>query len=602
VATLRETERGRAESVDAARSPAAASDGPDRTQRRRFFWATVAVTLGVSLAYLVRILVYTDGHLVYVIDDPGIHLAIARNLVEHGTWGVTPGVFESASSSPAWTLMLAGVLEVAAPLGSVAPLLGNLAGAIWILWIFATRQRFPLLAKGNWGSWAFVVVLPVCALFLTGLAYTGMEHTLHAAVALQAVVLLALMIDGSASRRQRVAYFALLFAASALRFETMFLAIGCGAALLLATTRRMGGPGTAARWPMRRRIVDIVGTAVAAGVPVLVVGAIDKAFDRRFFPNSIVAKTSLGKDQAIIPTWDHYLTQFNRDALLAALVLLAIVYLVFVWSGFRGRNSGLAMAFVVGALLHIAFASIGWYERYQAYLVIIGIFLLLRVATEVVLPRWREAILVCATLAMILFSLNRLSALTTTPLAASNTYRQQYQIGRFMQRYYEGKPIAVQDLGYISFLHDGPVVDLNGLGSHEVIDLVREHKFDKQAMQDLIEREHVQAIALYADAYAFRLPSNWITVGQWGLGQKKVSPLYSTVTFYAPNERLAKRLDRDLRAFRNQLPPGVTTADRAQIFERAMKRLGSAVPPPEAPSGPGTQDQPDDSTVIPSGP
>jgi hypothetical protein len=601
VATLRGTERERAAPADVVSTPSAVADGADRTQRRRFFWTTVAVTIGVSLAYLIRILVYTDGHLVYVIDDPGIHLAIARNLVEHGTWGVSPGVFESASSSPAWTLLLAGVLGVASPLGSVAPLVGNLAGAVWILWIFATRQHFPVLAKGNWGSWAFVLVLPLCGLFLAGLAYTGMEHTLHAAVSLQAVVLLALMIDGSASRRQRVAYFALLFAASALRFETMFLAIGCGAALLFATSQRMGGPETAARWPIRRRIVDIVGTALAAGIPVLVVGVVDKAFDRRFFPNSIVAKTSLGKDQAIIPTWDRYLTQFNTDALLAALVLLAIVYVAFVWSGLRGRNAGLAIAFAVAAVLHIAFASIGWYERYQAYLVIIGIFLLLRVATEVVLPRWREALLVCATLAMIVLSLDRLSVLSTTPLAASNTYRQQYQIGRFMDRYYEDRPIAVQDLGYISFLHDGPVVDLNGLGSHEVIDLVREHKFDKQAMQDLIEREDVEAIALYADAYAFRLPSNWIPVGEWSLGQKKVSPLYSTVTFYAPSERLAQRLDRNLRAFRSQLPPGVKTSDRDQIFQRAMRRLGSAAAPSEEPSGP-TEDQPDDSTVIPTDP
>jgi hypothetical protein len=601
VATLRGTERERDVPADVVSTPSAGADEPDRRQRRSFFWATVAVTLGVSLAYLIRILVYTDGHLVYVIDDPGIHLAIARNLVEHGTWGVSPGVFESASSSPAWTLMLAGVLAVASPLGPWALLFGNLAGAIWILWIFATRQHFPVLAKGNWGSWAFVLVLPICGLFLAGLAYTGMEHTLHAAVTLQAVVLLALMIDGSASRRQRVAYFALLFAASALRFETMFLAIGCGAALLLATSRRMAGPDTAARWPMRRRIVDIIGTAIAAGLPILIMGVIDKAFDRRFFPNSIVAKTSLGKDQALIPTWDKYLTQFNRDALLAALVVLAIVYLVFVWSGFRGRNTGLAMVFVVAALLHIAFASIGWYERYQAYLVIIGIFLLLRVATEVVLPRWREAILVGATLVMIVFSLNRLSVLSTTPLAASNTYRQQYQIGRFMDRYYGGRPIAVQDLGYISFLHDGPVVDLNGLGSHEVIDLVREHRFDKQAMRDLFEREHVQAMAVYSAAYAFHLPSNWIPVGEWSLGQKKVSPLYSTVTFYAPSERLAKQLDRNLRAFRGQLPPGVKTADRGQLFARAMKRLGSAASPSEQPSGP-TQDQPDDSTVIPTDP
>lgn len=559
---------------DALPEPTGTDDDCRTSLERRFFAVTLGVTLAVTVGFLIRVLLYTEGHLTYVIDDAGIHLAMARNLVEHGTWGVTPGVYESASSSPAWTLMLAGVTAAASPLASVAPLVVNLLGAAWILWIFAKQQHVVVLERGHWGSWALAIALPLWGLFLPSLAFTGMEHTVHAAIVLQVLVLLALLIREGASGRQLVVYYALLVVGSCFRLETMFVAAGCGVALLFGTTERISGEAVANVWSWRRRILHTVGSGIAAGIPVLVIGMVDLAFDRRFFPNSVVAKTALGKGESLFPTWDRVIDRLNQDALLGVLVVLAIVYLVFVVAGFRGRQGAFALAFVVIALLHVSFASIGWYQRYQAYLITVGLLLVLCIATEVVLPRWREATLVCLSVAIVLFSFERLHLLPSTPLAASNTYRQQYQLGRFFDRYYDGKAVAVQDLGYASLLHDGPVVDLNGLGSHEILELRQEADFEKREMREIVDRDDVQTIALFAPEYLFRLPESWIGVGEWSLGQKKISPLYSTVTFYAPNERLADELAANLREFRSELPEGVRTADRAQMRENALKRLG----------------------------
>ncbi|RYD65846.1 MAG: hypothetical protein EOP83_06450, partial [Verrucomicrobiaceae bacterium] len=43
----------------------------------------------------------------YTLDDPYIHGAIARNIAEHGSFGIIPGEFAGASSSILWTVLLA---------------------------------------------------------------------------------------------------------------------------------------------------------------------------------------------------------------------------------------------------------------------------------------------------------------------------------------------------------------------------------------------------------------------------------------------------------------------------------------------------------------
>ncbi len=60
-------------------------------------WFVIGIILLLSLAH-------NQGHLVYDVDDPYIHMAIARHFAESGVWGVTRYEFSSSSSSILWPL------------------------------------------------------------------------------------------------------------------------------------------------------------------------------------------------------------------------------------------------------------------------------------------------------------------------------------------------------------------------------------------------------------------------------------------------------------------------------------------------------------------
>ncbi len=121
----------------------------------------------------------TGGVFVYAQDDPYIHLTIARTLAHSGVWGIRPEEFAGASSSPLWTLLLAG-LQRSGAAAEWVPLILNLASGVGVILISARiidraalqKVSVPLLL-------AIVAVTP-----LATLAIIGLEHTLFLLFAL----------------------------------------------------------------------------------------------------------------------------------------------------------------------------------------------------------------------------------------------------------------------------------------------------------------------------------------------------------------------------------------------------------------------------------
>jgi hypothetical protein len=158
-----------------------------------------------------------------------------------------------------------------------------------------------------------------------------------------------------------------------------------------------------------------------------------------------------------------------------------------------------------------------------------------------------------------------LTALATTVPGTQNVYDQQVQLGRFFERFYAGRSIAVNDIGAVAWFSSSPVLDIVGLASQPVADLKRQRALNAAAVGRLTDERGVEAIALYEEVFAPILPASWIKVGEWRI-RNNVAVSYDTVAFFARNARDAARLLETLDIHAATLPSGVT-------WDRAAARL-----------------------------
>ena len=421
----------------------------------------------------------TGGKIVYLIDDPAIHLTLAENLAHHGTWGVVPGTFQSASSSPLWTLLLSGFVGVASGLRAigiplsdrVGPLVLNVAAGLWVINLLANQQRVLLPSLRRPFDALGTVALAVYVLFLPALTLLGMEHVLQMALVLSAVTLFQRKAQGHALGWPGWLPYVLVALATLVRFEDLFVVAGLAVGFMAMSVPGLA-PATGVR-PWRDQLKQATLVVVAAAVPFLGFVAFNKLMGQGLLPNSVLAK-----GQGVTGTEGNafqarvILNRLTSDPMLGAMAVLVAGALMVGWRQQR-RYTFPAIAFLVATGIHVTFAQVGWYERYQAYLIALGVLVLLAIADEVVpstrRPPARAVLVPMLVLVALLLGVTKISLTTELRTAVQDTYQQRYQAGRFLGRYYDGEPVATGELGYISLEHDGPITDLLGLGDYEVL-------------------------------------------------------------------------------------------------------------------------------------
>jgi hypothetical protein len=515
-------------------------------------------TLPIQRFYEVR----PEGQFTYPLDDTYIHMAMAKNLAQHGVLGATPDGFTASTSSILWPLLLALVYFVFG-VSDLAPLFMNIVFAA--LAIFFAWRILRRLVKDNpaflfAGLVAMVYVTPLPSLLIL-----GMETTLQisACLAFADVSLLVLSRRGQAVERKTRDWLLLvgvIFAS--VRYEDLALvALVC---FLLLLQRRV-------------KLAFLLGGL--ALIPTILFGLVSVWEGWHFLPNSVILK-SFNRANHLQTPWQTLLARF--------VTLSQESYLLYLWGfavlgtlGFlveRVRRYAhpealwLLLMLPPMVLTQALFGQLGWFYRYEAYIIALGVVAVSgliggwlvrmpwRASERASLAAWRSwalrvplAVAACWYMFTPLYSRGVL-VLRDTHLAMTNIYDQQIHMARFIRAYYSGSCVIINDLGAVSYMGNVSIIDLPGLATKETADASLQGKPLRPLIEELSRERNVRLAVVYDTWYPNQLPTTWKAVGFWTLDQRFIAG-GETVTFYATFPEEVDYLRQSLKEFVPSLPP-----------------------------------------------
>lgn len=480
----------------------------DRRFERLLIPAALAV---VPFAILLLLVLWsTNGNFTYTLDDPYIHLALAKN-IWHGHYGINASEFSAPSSSILWPFLLAPFSAIG-PIFEYVPLVLNFICLLaTIAVIFRIFDDLPVVLR------TLVVGSIAFALNLYGLAFTGLEHSLQ--VMLVAIGMLPLVFsewdDGPGKKKVPAYVVAALIALPLTRYE--------GLAISLPMLLFLFGNG-------HRKTAVLSITVIA-----LAVGGFSyflHANGSDLLPSSVVAKEDLSGVPGVLHNLKENLKEYGFMLLPVAWILGEY------WRTSRPR----CFVVVAATVFHFLFSHFGQFGRYEVYYVLFIVVLSVRLAID-------SGLKLMPAIFCLPFVFHTLTVSTLyTPQGAENIYSQQAQMARIAARL--GAPVAVNDLGIMALRSGNYTLDLFGLGSIEAL-RNRLRGGDPEWITALMAKKHVQYAFVY-DWWFPRKPAAWIKVGELKMLQRKLTPAGDLVTLYAVGAPAAAKLRSTLTTFAQQ--------------------------------------------------
>ena len=498
----------------------------------------VAVLLLILCGQYVCIMYLNGGVFTYTLDDAYIHLSLAEN-ISQGHYGINLGEFSSPSSSIVWPFLLS--LFAGFSWFEYVPITVNVLASVAVLFMvvgFCLNLFMPIKLQGKILALAVGVLLIISG-NLTGLVFTGMEHSVQLLLAVGLVVgTVAFLSD----RRGVGSLVVLAIIAPLIRYE--MLAVSAATLWFL--------------WRCKQRA-----PAVMAGICIaILLGAFSfylHSLGLGFFPNSVAAKSEfISTGGAFSKIVKNILTGiFERRGRGVSLLALLAGFLFFRFSTRSELKTRLCCEWAgIAILLHFCCGKFGWFSRYEIYIWVSSVLMMLVVLADRYAVRFSESASPVPLIGICGFvfctSLAYFYALIMTPVAANNIYEQHYQTRRFLVDFYK-RPVAINDIGLPTFRNDIFVLDIWGLASRKALEY-RSKKLSPEWM-DVMSAEHgIDCAVIYDTDYR---PAGWVHLADWSLSRRRITPENATVSVFARDVRTVPELTGILTRFKETMPVGI---------------------------------------------
>jgi hypothetical protein len=352
-----------------------------------------------------------------------------------------------------------------------------------------------------------------------------------------------------------------------------------------------------------------IGLALAGIIPLIIYQYISISNGWFWLPNSILIRKDIYAHEMFYSNQAFVINPMNNgvvglflnfynNMILASHVLVLIIggYILLVLGLIRKKTlwsleNVLLINFIILALIHMQFAKIGHFFRYEAYLVALGLFVIGYVTAQILKDfkwrplSWKKIAAGFITVVLLYYGILPLQYRCRTsnayiPIACRNTYEQQYQMGLFLQKYYLNASVALNDIGAATFLGDIHLLDLVGLASIDILKLKTEEAYTTQNIGQLSRDKNIVLAIVYDKWFQLEdlegLPSEWIKVGNWKI-QNNVVCGGDSVSFYAVKASEKDRLAYNLRLFSNMLPLSVEQSGLYTVTNDSLSTLSKSL-------------------------